>query len=131
MGQENSKEGGGAGGKAGKAGKPGKGGKGAPAAKAPEKSPDKAPEPAAETGGGGGGNEEDDTVIGNDATVFSKTKKKITQQDFDLLKVWQQRPNDPVVNFTHDVLARCRSLARARSERSCLCAKRTTALCTP
>ncbi len=31
--------------------------------------------------------EEDDIVIGSDDTVFSKSKKKVTQADFDLLKV--------------------------------------------
>ena len=133
MGQENAKEGGGPGGKAGKAGKAGKGGKAAPAAKAPEKSPEKAPEPVAETGGGGGGNDEDDTVIGNDATVFSKTKKKITQQDFDLLKVKRCTPANrlSLARLTMRAFLLRRLLERARSERLCWSAKRTMAPCTP
>ncbi len=88
MGQENSKDG-----KPGKPGKAGKAPKGDKAGKGGGKEPDqKTPEkaPVDASGGGGGAadnDDDDDIVIGKDDTVFSKSKKKVTQADFDLLKV--------------------------------------------
>lgn len=81
---QNSKDGVGGGGKAGKGKGKGKGQKGKPT---PVADGATGTTPTNEPADGAGEEEEEEDMLGSEPTVYSASKKKVTQQDFDLLKV--------------------------------------------